>query len=893
MIVYQRKSKKKKITNKVNLITKFFKYYFFFSFTLFFIFLFIIFNGGYFKFYEERFLDKLHKYSYINYLKIPQIIYYSLSGLFVKIPEININIDYEKKIILQKDRKLALAKGSGSYYNFTEIPAIVNFDNKNYKVNLRLKGDRLGHFSEINKSSYKIKIKNDKTIFGINKFSLMKPRMRNYIHEWIYHELMKEGGVIGLKYEFVKLKINGENKGLYVLEEGFDKILVERNKNRNGPIFSLNEEWSRGLAKKNKPLMFEVYNKGYWKSKENIKLANYALNLLHNFFNNDLESDKIFDQDKWAWFLAATDINFYAHGLREKSVKFYYNPLSSKFEPISFDGHRIVPDYNKKIISWEKNVFYRNSAPSFQLALKCKNEKKQNKHCIDLLPYKLFFDNNGELNNSFFNKYKKNINKITSDEFLDNFFNQRKEKIFNITSKIYGDYFYVDHIKFWGPGLYYFNKKSLYERSKSLKFMISNIPSDIIINQVDNHINIMIWKEEDHEENIFFKNNNLVIRNIFCNSVLDKKNFVFEINQKIIQKNQSVFFTKKNDLKCTSVLFFDEIYKTEFTKNIEILNPNLKTEAGGNFNNFIEYFYIEGKLLKLKNNKTTIDKNIEIPSGYVVTIEPEQKIILINNSIIISESAFNADGGDPLDNKPIEIRGETNNKGGGIFITNTKKNNVFRNIIFKNLSGSIDNLFLNKFIIYGAVNIYKSSITLQNFEFNEISSEDSINIVSSNFLIENGIFINIASDGIDIDSGNGNVNNLLLKNISNDAMDFSESTVNISNVNFVNIADKAVSVGENSKVNMQNLNIFKSFLGIVSKDGSIVSAKNIKNKDVLIPFASYKKKEEYNGPILKLSNVINDYYQTLYYKDKYSKIIIDNIVQNKITKDIYNKIYSN
>jgi hypothetical protein len=892
-MIISKKKNKKVIYYKINLIGKFFKYYFCFTFALFLILLFIIFNGGYFKFYKERFLDKLHINSYINYLKTPQIIVYSFYGLFVKIPEININIDYEKQIILKKDRALALDKGSGSSYNFTKIPALINFDNKNYKVDLRLKGDRPTHFSDISKSSFKIEIKKNKTIFGVNKFSLMKPRMRNYIHEWIYHELMKEFGVIGLKYEFVKLKINGESKGLYVLEEGFDKILIERNKRRNGPIFSLNEEWNMGRNADGQILLFEVYNKKYWKSEENIKLTNSALSLLHNFFNNKLESDRIFDQDKWASFLAAADINFYAHGLHSKSVKFYYNPLSSRFEPISFDGHRIVPDYNNKILKWDKHGAYRNSAPSFQVALKCKFEKEINKYCKDLLLYKLFFNNNGKLNNIFFNKYKENIKKITSDIFLKNFFKQREKKIFNITSKIYGDYFYVDHINFWGPGIYYFNKKSLYERSKSLKFMTSSVPSNISINQVDNRIDIMIWRNEDTESNVFFTNNNLVIKKIFCNTTLSNKNFVFDINKKIIQKNQSVIFTERKDLKCTSVLLFDEVYKTEFKKYVEILNPNLKTELGSNFANFVEYFYIEGKLLKLKKNKTIIDKNIIIPGGYIVKIEPEQKIILINNSIITSGSAFNADGGDPLVNNPIEIRGETNNKGGGIFITNTKKKNIFKNVLFQNLGGSVDNLFLDRFVIYGAINIYKSPINLQNFEFSEISSEDAINIISSNFLIKNGIFTNIAFDGIDIDNGYGNINNLIFKNISNDALDFSESSINVSNVDFENITDKAVSVGENSKVNLKNLNIFKSFLGIVSKDGSIVSAKNIKNKDVLIPFSSYKKKNEYNAPILKLNNVINSNYKTLYYKDKYSEIVIDNIAQNKITKNIYKKIYNN
>ena len=41
---------------------------------------------------------------------------------------------------------------------------------------------------------------------------------------------------------FVNLKINGESQGLYVIEEGFAKDLVERNRRRNGPILSIYEE---------------------------------------------------------------------------------------------------------------------------------------------------------------------------------------------------------------------------------------------------------------------------------------------------------------------------------------------------------------------------------------------------------------------------------------------------------------------------------------------------------------------------------------------------------------------------------------------------------------------------------------------------------------------------
>ena len=36
--------------------------------------------------------------------------------------------------------------------------------------------------------------------------------------------------------------MNDTHQGIYALEEGFSKELIERNKKRNGPIFGLNEE---------------------------------------------------------------------------------------------------------------------------------------------------------------------------------------------------------------------------------------------------------------------------------------------------------------------------------------------------------------------------------------------------------------------------------------------------------------------------------------------------------------------------------------------------------------------------------------------------------------------------------------------------------------------------
>ena len=83
----------------------------------------------------------------------------------------------------------------------------------------------------------------------------------------------------------------------------------------------------------------------------------------------------------------------------------------------------------------------------------------------------------------------------------------------------------------------------------------------------------------------------------------------------------------------------------------------------------------------------------------------------------------------------------------------------------------------------------------------------------------------------------GDISGLEIINIKNDAIDVSETNAAISHIYFDNIGDKAISAGENSDLEINDVQIVKSYLGIVSKDGSTVNAKNINTSNVRIPFA--------------------------------------------------------
>ena len=128
--------------------------------------------------------------------------------------------------------------------------------------------------------------------------------------------------------------MNDTDQGIYAVEEGFSKELIERNKKRNGPIFGIEEK----LGTEYPYVQYDLYSKKYWISNHPL-LITEALAKLNSIKKNKENINDIFDLEKWATFFAVIDFSNTLHGSISKSVKLYYNPLTAKFEPIGFDGH--------------------------------------------------------------------------------------------------------------------------------------------------------------------------------------------------------------------------------------------------------------------------------------------------------------------------------------------------------------------------------------------------------------------------------------------------------------------------------------------------------------------------------------------------------------------------
>ena len=742
-----------------------------------------------------------------NYLKV-----YFLGAIYSinkpNVEKINLNIDQEGIFQLEFQR-VNRAKASNPDFEIkkklsTYINGELEINNKSYPIKLRVKGDRLIHYFKPKSTSYKIDLRQGKKIWGLEEFSLQKPVVRNYVHEFIFHKLNKTLGNISLDYRLVNLSINGIDYGLYSIEEGFSSELLEKNARRDGPIFGIRDDVSSLYPN----ITYESYSEIYWVA-QNQSLLRVGYGILNRLKQNDIKASNFIDWDKWAKFFAVVDLSQAYHGALSKSVRIYYNPVTAKIEPISFDGHYGTADFSNFIIL---DFLKKNSSCSWICGEKewfsrfLLNEKNQ--------PRKEFIE-----------PYLKYLKILSSKEFLETFEEENNEKI-NVMNKLfYSDFSRYDNIFWEGIFPYIYEDDFLKNRAEYIVSRLKNTNfSNFQFSKTNNKLKINFSQESLPvkliTECVNFELNQWISNNI----TLDWYNGCDNLTLEDINLNSKNFY------------LFD--------------NPSLSDVLPDSFDGFRNFEeIIEGK--KIEDNfyptkeEILIDTNLKLSKNTNLIINEGQKIIIKNNSIFAILGNIKING--TLLNK-VKIEGNEPGYGSIISYGNLfdVKHLEIKNLISPNLNG---------YTLYGGLNIIDSNIQASDILFNNSRSEDALNLINSKSKISNLKFLNSKSDGLDIDSGSSEIKNIYCKNIGNDCVDFSNANILIDEISATNVFDKTVSVGEKSNVKIKNLNIKNSEIGIAVKDNSNSEIKNYIIENTTLPIAVFVKKQEY-GPAKLIVNKI-------------------------------------
>ena len=258
-----------------------------------------------------------------NAAVIPRLPENIVRGWLADPERITIDIQYEDFMRLAYQREIALENGYLVTSDADYVPASISHASETVQVRIRLKGDFLDHLNT-DKWSYRIKVRGDNTLFGMEEFSIQHPKTRNYIHEWIYHKALRREGVIALRYEFVDVTLNGKHLGIYALEEHFDKLLIEDNELREGPIIRFNENlllaerfqqlYSHPNALVNGNSTYQAADIDSFQTNQILSdpilsaQQEQAMQLLESFRLGELPTHSVFDVPKLARFFAINDL---------------------------------------------------------------------------------------------------------------------------------------------------------------------------------------------------------------------------------------------------------------------------------------------------------------------------------------------------------------------------------------------------------------------------------------------------------------------------------------------------------------------------------------------------------------------------------------------------------
>jgi hypothetical protein len=710
------------------------------------------------------------------------------------------NNDYQK-LAYHREKTLAV-RGSGISQEVKDDVVSgkisVNGIDEQLPAEFSLTGANADHFGQPQKWSLRVKLKKKKLLFGMSSFTLLVPRTRARppFTEWLNHRLNQYIGLISVRYEFVKVIFNGKDLGVYALEERYDKRLLERNERREGIIVKINNSEKQTLK--------------FYKQKkiaESSALSEQAAHLetiWASFFAGDIPTSALFDTDKLARYYAMTDLVNGQHTHFLGNSYFYLSPITRLLEPIGREWgspYKGPQDYRLFVENFNAQISASTAVPAN----------------LTLFHGNLFRDV------EFTRKYFEYLQEFSSGGFLNAFIMSEDESIEAAKKIILSD----------NP----YNEASTDYLFDQVDYIAAYINSDFAEG-------IRAYISSNNSPNEITLNSKLNFP-LLCNDLrIGEQSFSIE---SVIGPNKAtsirmpVALNREDShsayIDCrvpgTDRVFAVKIFPWS---QAEAIAKNLYPVSDYADNAGIES---DGARLIINAGLLTLTDNLVVRKDQSLTIKAGADIDLVNGAFILSYGPLTVEG---TESAPVRIS-SSDNTGRGVVVLNADGQNIIRHAIFSGLKPAE----FPGWSVSAAVLFHETDVIIDHVLFDTNNSEDALNIVRSDFAIQNSIFDGNKSDAFDSDFSKGTIKNTRFLATGNDSIDTSGSNVEISDILISGSGDKGISVGEASFMTGQNVTVRESGIAISSKDNSAFEFENISLENNVLGFALFQKKAEY-GP---------------------------------------------
>ena len=764
------------------------------------------------------------------------------------LPTISIDLKFKYYRQMLEKRDEALKVGILQTTDADFVPATMTFDNGPVMdADMRLKGDWTDHLQG-DKWSFRIHLNNDAQVMGFRQFSIQTPETRNFLYEWAFHQNLIEENVLTTRYNFTNVLLNGNLLGIYGIEENFTGELIESQGRRQGVIIRFDEDnlwdkWAYFYAHGTK----FIGNGWTYTTEKTADISSFqagkiagspsltaeaetARSLLRSYETGALPASQVFDVRLMGRFFAISDLWAACHGTNWHNLRFYYNPITARLEPVVYDA-----------IPFEE----------------CKLDATKN----------FIFD----VGNSIFNDddvkraYAEELYRITRPGYIENLKQKYNSQAQGFTQALQVEYEpkgldvnwqrLIDRQAFLNlwftppnpvKGAYSISGINLGDTGPiTLKVELTNIsalPVDVLRFEVKGKSIPMDTPEPGT-----------------LSSLKDSEQIPSYAMYSILLSDASAWSKPKNLPTVEAVVRFGGLPQ-EIKVSLDgvmtpaeiSLGPIPQAPEVSELLNTYPFMSAppDADQLLISPGVWDIKGDLIIPQNVRLQIAPGTVLRFEPGAVLLAQNAVNMLGDA---SNPILLTAQDENKGWGGIVVLHAANESFWKYARVELTHGIER---QGWILTGGITFFASAINLDHAIIGNNQTEDAINVVHGKFTFIDTEFENAFADAFDSDFSDGEIRGCNFHDIKGDAVDVSGTHANLYNLTITNITDKGLSIGENSHVVADGITMDTLGIGVASKDLSSIVIKNSQIKNTRFAgLAAYMKKPVYGPGTITAENV--------------------------------------
>ncbi len=703
------------------------------------------------------------------------------------------------------------------------VPATLHWRGMTLSARARLKGDWADHLVG-DKWSFRVELRGDGYLDGMRVFSIHDPSMRTYLNEWLFHRAMRREGVLSVGYGFVRVVLNGEDKGIYALEEGFAKELLESQQRREGVIVRYAEDllWRARAYYDDQVIppgierfyIVDEFNVGRVRASPALQAQrDAAIGLLRGFWDGKLTASEVFDMEAMGKFLALSDLWDAPHGLIWHNLRYAYNPVTARLEPISFDSDPFSPELDFTQVGLPASAFYDD--PHLQAAYARELWRISQPGYVEALE--------AELGPQFAAYTAALTPEFGADALTPPWDWLRKRQDLNRQRLTPAQMVYA----------YLGEDENVAEGTLSLRVgNLMDLPVELVGMTIgDEFIPAgAAWKAEGlvsadppvlaplREDARTLPYITFTIPAVMTDATLKLVTRVWGVTQTVTQTIMPVYPPPLASGPRPTLPTLAEALAQ---------HPYLRVDT-------------EAQMLTIPPGVWDVRGDLRLPEGYGLRLAPGTTLTFGAENFLLATGPLIFEG---AEDAPILLR-PRQEEWQGIVVLEATQPSLWRYVTVE----AADALNRQGWMMTGGITFYRSPIRLEHSRVVHTQAEDGLNVIRARFTFVDSEFGDTRSDGIDVDFGQGVIERCVFHDIGADAVDVSGSEVQVRDVRMVNLGDKGLSVGEMSRLTAERVSVENADFGVVSKDLSQAFVADITIQTARVAgLAAYIKKPAY-GP---------------------------------------------